>query len=458
MARRRKHRTHLKGGVASNPGSAEGVPKSFVIKHGQVGSSLAQLVRDVRKVMEPNTASRLRERARNKLRDFLTMAPALGVTHLLAFTLTDVAPSLRIVRLSAGPTLSFRVERYSLTKDIINASRRARSMSTVEYLSPPLLVLASFPPPSPTTPPHLTLMMKTFQSMFPPLSPHTLSLSSARRVVLVHYNADRGTVDFRHYLITVKPYGVSKRIRRILEGAPAKSSTAHSHTGTLDLGNEKDVADFLLRKKGEPGPSSDGYESAASSASSVAGDDADAVSLADDYVGRNNKKGTKRAVKLDEIGPRMELRLIKIVEGVPGKEGGVLYHEFVKKTKAEIRAQKAEHAAKEKLRQQRREEQEKNVQRKKMAQEAKKGKKAGEERDEEDVSEDEGADGSDHGEEMASGEEEDYSDGEGGDEEGDWDEDEMISEGEESDEESGSESEDEAPRPPPKKLKTKSKR
>ena len=60
MARRRKHRTHLKGGAASNPGTAEGVPKSFIIKHGQIGSSLAQLVRDVRKVMEPNTATRLR--------------------------------------------------------------------------------------------------------------------------------------------------------------------------------------------------------------------------------------------------------------------------------------------------------------------------------------------------------------------------------------------------------------
>lgn len=60
MARRRKNRTHLKGGAPSNPGSAEGVPKSFVIKHGQVGSSLTQLVRDVRKVMEPNTASRLK--------------------------------------------------------------------------------------------------------------------------------------------------------------------------------------------------------------------------------------------------------------------------------------------------------------------------------------------------------------------------------------------------------------
>ena len=137
----------------------------------------------------------------------------------------------------------------------------------------------------------------------------------------------RGNSVHRHYLITVKPYGVSKRIRRVLDGTTA-ASKSHSQSGTLDLGNEKDIADFLLRKKGELGPSSDGYESAASSASSVAGDEGDAIDLADDYVGRNNKKGQKRAVKLDEIGPRMELRLIKVVEGVPGKEGGVLYHEF----------------------------------------------------------------------------------------------------------------------------------
>lgn len=164
--------------------------------------------------------------------------------------------------------------------------------------------------------------MKSFQSLFPPLSPHTLALSSARRVVLIAYNPDRGTVDFRHYVITVKPYGVSKRVRRVLEGAQKAAG------GILDLGNEKDVADFLLRKRGEVGPDG-GYESAASSgAESVAGDDADAVDLADDYVGRNNKKGQRRAVRLDEVGPRMELRLMKITEGVPGKEGSVIYHEF----------------------------------------------------------------------------------------------------------------------------------
>lgn len=163
--------------------------------------------------------------------------------------------------------------------------------------------------------------MKAFQSLFPPLSPKSLTLSTARRVVLVSYNAERGTVEWRHFIITVKAYGVSRRIRKVLEGT-SKSSSA----GVLDLGNEKDVADFLLRRKGEPGP--DGYESAASSTESVAGDDGDAVDLADDYVGRNNKKGSKRAIRLDEVGPRMELKLVKITEGVPGREGSVIYHEF----------------------------------------------------------------------------------------------------------------------------------
>ena len=80
----------------------------------------------------------MQERNRNKLKDYLTMAPSLGVTHLLALTLTDLAPSLRIVRLPAGPTLSFRVERYSLMKDILKTSRSSRSMG-MEYLTAPLV-------------------------------------------------------------------------------------------------------------------------------------------------------------------------------------------------------------------------------------------------------------------------------------------------------------------------------
>ena len=72
------------------------------------------------------------------MKDYLTLGPALQVSHILAFTLTPLAPSLRIVKLSDGPTLSFRIERYSLMRDVLNTSRRARSVG-MEYLSPPLV-------------------------------------------------------------------------------------------------------------------------------------------------------------------------------------------------------------------------------------------------------------------------------------------------------------------------------
>lgn len=280
-----------------------------------------------------------------------------------------------------------------------------------------------------------------------------MSLSGARRVVLIAYNPEKGTIDFRHFVITVKPYGVSKRIRRVLQCPSRKPTRASS---VIDLGNEKDVADFLLRKRGDPRPDGEGgYESAASSASSVAGDDADAISLADDYVGRNNKRGQKKAVKLDEVGPRIELRLIKISEGVPGKEGGVMYHGFstsciwragvlvigaehilvVKKTKAEAAALRASHAAKRKLKEQRRKEQEENVRRKKEGAAAKQGTEL--------TSEDSAYEG------------DEYTDSE-------WDEEEEVSDGEATceDAESTSESEDsdECEEPSRKRTKLRMKR
>ena len=319
----------------------------------------------------------LQERSRNKLRDYLTLAPALKVSHLLAFTLTAVAPSLRIVRLPAGPTFSFRIERYSLVKDVLSASRRPRSVGA-EYLSPPLvrtlplpparaltapqLVLSAFPAPSATTPPHLPLLAKALQALFPALAPRTLALPAARRVVLVAHDAARGTLDVRHYVVAVRAHGVARRVRRAVAARAAP-----------DLGRHRDVADFVLRARR-------GGESASEGASS-AGEE-DAVELPADYVGRNNEKGARRAVRLDEVGPRMELRLVKIVEGVPGKEGAVIYHQFggcvrccvglslmralVTKSRTEEARQRADHAAKERLRKLRREEQEANVRRKKM--------------------------------------------------------------------------------------------
>src|SRR5690349_5872892 len=121
MARRRtKKRTHIgahTGGSSQAAGatgkSIDRSPKSMVIRigAGEVGPSISQLVKDVRLVMAPGTASKLRERKGNKLRDFTTMCGPLGVTHLLLFSRSESGnTNLRMAITPRGPTLHFRVE------------------------------------------------------------------------------------------------------------------------------------------------------------------------------------------------------------------------------------------------------------------------------------------------------------------------------------------------------------
>ena len=116
-------------------------PKSMVIRigAGEVGSSVSQLVTDVRKVMEPGTASRLKERRGNKLKDYVVMTGPLGVTHLMLFSRSESGnTNLRIATTPRGPTLNFRVEKYSLCKDVQKAQRRPTGLGN-DSVTPPLV-------------------------------------------------------------------------------------------------------------------------------------------------------------------------------------------------------------------------------------------------------------------------------------------------------------------------------
>lgn len=149
MAKRRtKKRTHAaanpnsKSGVAPAPGKMDlNNPKSMVIRigAGEVGSSISQLATDVRRVMEPGTASRLKERKANRLRDYVTMCGPLGVTHLMLFSRSESGnTNLRVCTTPQGPTLNFRVEKYSLAKDVRRAQRHPLGGGK-EYITPPLV-------------------------------------------------------------------------------------------------------------------------------------------------------------------------------------------------------------------------------------------------------------------------------------------------------------------------------
>jgi ribosome biogenesis protein SSF1/2 len=145
-----------------NP-DAPRTPKSFVMRSGVVGKSVRSLVHDIRRVMDPNTASRLRvswqmasnwynyelnvctdrvvgqqERKSNKLKDFIHIAGQLGVSHFVILSKTDVGANMRIGRSPKGPTLTFRVHEYALAKDVLMAQSKPKSPGS-EFIYAPLV-------------------------------------------------------------------------------------------------------------------------------------------------------------------------------------------------------------------------------------------------------------------------------------------------------------------------------
>ncbi|KAI9239440.1 hypothetical protein MVEG_00709 [Podila verticillata NRRL 6337] len=361
---RKKNRTHAKPEEGENPNAVK-VPKTFVMRSGEVGSSVMGLVGDIRRLMEPNTATKLRERKNNRLRDFVAVAGPLGVTHFVILSRTEHGTNMRISRVPRGPTLSFQVKTYSLAKDIA-AMQKAPKSPGLEFQVAPLLVLNNFGDSN-----EMKLMSTVFQNMFPPINIQTMQLADARRVVLLNYNSETKHIDFRHYNVSVKPVGISKSIKRVIT------------TAVPDLKGFDDISDYVLR-------------GAFASESDVEDGPDSTVTLGQDYVGRNNRRQDQRAIKLVELGPRMELKLVKIQAGMC--DGEVLYHDFIKRSPEELKAQKAERQKKAQEKAARRKAQEANVVKKKAEKAAEKEahriatggapRKAGEDEDDEEEAHD----------------------------------------------------------------------
>lgn len=146
------HNTSIPSQAKESGAASASSPKSFVIRSGKVSTSVGNLVSEVRQVMEPNTASRLRERKSNKLRDFLTMCGPLGVSHMLLFSQKSAKDAkggsrsseavgninLRIARTPRGPTVTFRINKFALCRDVAKAQRRMRATGG-EYNTAPLV-------------------------------------------------------------------------------------------------------------------------------------------------------------------------------------------------------------------------------------------------------------------------------------------------------------------------------
>ncbi|KDD76251.1 Brix domain-containing protein [Helicosporidium sp. ATCC 50920] len=316
-------------------------------------------------MMSPYTAKSLKESRRNVLKDFVSVAGVLGVTHLLVLSATDKRSILRVGRLPRGPTVHFHLRSHSLAREVLSVQARPRAPSKM-WRSPPLVVLNGFQKSE-----ALRLTATVLQNAFPAINVRSSKIGSCKRVVLFDAaeeevedgegaqgaggeveGVERGesasaagnsprkriVVRVRQFSVALLPSGVSSSIKSLV-----------MRKGVPNLEGVRDVADWV-RQAGY-GSESEGEEAAASR-----------VQHQKQISRRQGSVARQSRVKLYEVGPRLDLELVKIQEGLD--EGAVLFHAHRTKSSAAVQAETDERAERERLKAERRRTQEANVRRK----------------------------------------------------------------------------------------------
>lgn len=114
--KRKKTRTHKE---VDPKDEQDHVPNSFIIKRGRIGPYLRELLMNLRQLFHPYTALKLEESKKNSIKDFVSMAGVLGVTHMVILTQTDSGNYIRLIKNPKGPTITMKIDEYSLMKDVI---------------------------------------------------------------------------------------------------------------------------------------------------------------------------------------------------------------------------------------------------------------------------------------------------------------------------------------------------
>ena len=306
-----------------------------------------------------------------------------------------------------------------------------------------------------------SLTTTIFQSLFAPISPQNTSLNSIKRVMLLDRLPSKSkpldseaedhqfVLQLRHFAIkssTPKSANLPKALRRL--DTAEKLTHSQSAKALPNLGKLDDVADYLLDPTAAAGFTSASESEAdtdaevevlapesrkvlgkedrqrmrdaqrvriAAQTAAAAGDNPDAEAGA--ARPERKTRTEKKAIKLQELGPRMTLRLTKVEEGLCG--GKIMWHEYISKTAKETKLQEKTWEQRRQIREQRKAVQKANVEKKKAEKTSQRGKKregAGEKDAEGD--EEMAEDDDDDDEDMWSDDDDEWDgahDGEGGD-------------------------------------------
>ncbi|XP_055587261.1 protein Peter pan-like [Uranotaenia lowii] len=327
------NKVKLDAPIHEEPTALKNAPHTFVIHRGEKCSSVVALSRDFRRMMDPFTASSLRERRVNKIKDFVHLSGFFHVSHMCLFSLSSQSLSLKVIRMPKGPTLTFQVTQYSLAKDVISLSRK-QYVDDESFQTAPLVILNSFSGEGR----HLKLMASTFQNMFPAINLSTVKLSSLKRCVLLSYNPVSKLIDMRHYSVTVVPVNLNKGVKKVVT------------RNIPNMAKFDDIADFV--EKGHLLSDSEF-------------DDEETHVVLPQNLNRGNLADNKSSLRLHEIGPRITMRLMKIEEDL--LTGEVLYHDYLQKDAVEVEEMRKKRAAKKRLKEQRQRKQEDDKKKKEIA-------------------------------------------------------------------------------------------
>lgn len=338
MGRRKKGRCVKRNKQVNSDEKPELVkaPHSFVIHRGLPGEHIVELTRDFRRIMEPFTASSLKTRKRNTIKDFVSIAGFFHVSHMCIFSRTELGMYFKLCKLPRGPTLTFKIHSFSLARDVVSMLKKQLVFEEA-FKNAPLVVLNNFSGEGM----HLKLIASTFQNMFPAINLTRVDLSTIRRCFCLNYNTTSKTIDLRHYAIKVVPVGVSRGVKKLVQAR------------IPNLSKCEDFSEFLTK---------------GTVSESEAEDDATShVTLPQTLSSRGNHVSGKSAIRLSELGPRLTLQLIKVEDGL--LDGEVLYHELVHKSDEEKLLIQKSREEKRRLKEKRRKVQEENKRKKELRKE-----------------------------------------------------------------------------------------
>lgn len=324
-------------GAVDTTEADKATPKSIIIYRGVVGPSVRALMHEWREVFLPWSSKKLHGKNKS-LKDFLAVAALFSASHLQLFTSPSHGTSLRMMRFFNGPTLTFRVLSFTLKHDVVAKQRRPVSLDKAVWQVAPIVVLNNFTHPSVLQRPEVPLLEATFKALFPTVNIQLIQNSQIQRVCLFHYDHVEHVVEVRHYYVNSKAVGVGKTVKKLLESRrPTK------------LGSLETIDEVLDREDAWSDTDGEGEE----------------VELAQPF--RQHREQCR--IKLQEIGPRMTLQLMKVENGFAG--GEVIYHGVEKKTLREIQTNAMKVRAKRAEKAKRKAEQDANVDRKRRLREDK---------------------------------------------------------------------------------------